>query len=167
MRFYLRQIAFISLLSILVFLTSADLYVDYIEGSAFWHLIVEAIVIVLSLGGVIYLLLELFKRQRELSQLRVQLHKTEEHLSESREHLRQASRQYTQVIQQQFTDWEFTPSEREVGILLLKGLTFDEIAKVRQTKGKTVRQQATVIYRKSGLGGRHEFAAWFFEDFLQ
>ncbi len=167
MRFYLRQIAFISLLSILVFLTSADLYVDYIEGSAFGHLIVEAIVIVLSLGGVIYLLLELFKRQRELTRLRVKLHKTEEHLSESREHLRQAGRQYTQVIQQQFTDWEFTPSEREVGILLLKGLTFDEIAKVRQTKGKTVRQQATVIYRKSGLNGRHEFAAWFFEDFLQ
>ena len=49
---------------------------------------------------------------------------------------------------------------------LLKGLSFDEIATVRDTKEKTVRQQATAIYRKSGLNGRHEFAAWFFEDFL-
>ena len=46
------------------------------------------------------------------------------------------------------------------------GLSFDEIANVRNTKEKTVRQQATAIYRKSGLGSRHEFAAWFFEDFL-
>jgi len=53
-----------------------------------------------------------------------------------------------------------------VALLLLKGLSFEEIASVRDTKEKTVRQQASSIYRKSGLNGRHEFAAWFFEDFL-
>jgi len=52
-------------------------------------------------------------------------------------------------------------------MLLLKGLSFEEIASVRDTKEKTVRQHATAIYRKSGLNGRHEFSAWFFEDFLQ
>ncbi|MGB0849457.1 MAG: helix-turn-helix transcriptional regulator, partial [Thiolinea sp.] len=66
-----------------------------------------------------------------------------------------------------FVDWVLTPSETEVAMLLLKGLSFEEIAGVRDTKEKTVRQQATAIYRKSGLNGRHEFAAWFFEDFLQ
>ena len=51
-------------------------------------------------------------------------------------------------------------------MLLLKGLSFREIAAVRQTREKTVRQQASAIYGKSGLEGRHEFAAWFLEDFL-
>jgi DNA-binding NarL/FixJ family response regulator len=45
-------------------------------------------------------------------------------------------------------------------------LSFNEIAAVRETKEKTVRQQASEIYRKSGVSGRHAFSAWFFEDFL-
>ena len=78
----------------------------------------------------------------------------------------QASRQYGEVIQEQLSAWDLTQSEKDVALLLLKGLSFEEIATVRDTKEKTVRQQATAIYRKSGLTGRHEFAAWFFEDFL-
>ena len=41
-----------------------------------------------------------------------------------------------------------------------------EIADIRQTHEKTVRQQATTIYRKSGLSGRQELAAFFLEDIL-
>jgi DNA-binding CsgD family transcriptional regulator len=37
---------------------------------------------------------------------------------------------------------------------------------VRDTHEKTVRQQASAIYRKAGVSGRHAFAAWFIEDFL-
>jgi DNA-binding NarL/FixJ family response regulator len=53
-----------------------------------------------------------------------------------------------------------------VAILLLKGLSFKEIAGVRETREKTVRQQASSIYKKAGVSGRHAFAAWFIEDFL-
>lgn len=51
--------------------------------------------------------------------------------------------------------------------MLLKGLSFKEIAVVRDTVEKTVRQQASALYRKSGLSGRHELAAWFIEDFYE
>jgi DNA-binding CsgD family transcriptional regulator len=51
-------------------------------------------------------------------------------------------------------------------LLLLKGLSFNEISAIRETKEKTVRQQASEIYKKAGVVGRHAFAAWFFEDFL-
>jgi len=70
------------------------------------------------------------------------------------------------VIQRQFDDWGLTQTEKEVAMLLLKGLSFKEIAVVRDTLEKTVRQQASSIYRKSGLGGRHAFSAWFIEDLL-
>ncbi|MEY3046615.1 MAG: hypothetical protein RL242_3457, partial [Pseudomonadota bacterium] len=52
------------------------------------------------------------------------------------------------------------------GLLLLKGLSFKEIAELRQTSERTVRQQAGEVYRKSGLGGRNELAAFFLEDLL-
>ena len=50
--------------------------------------------------------------------------------------------------------------------MLLKGLSLKEIASLRDTREKTVRQQASTIYGKSGLEGRHALAAWFLEDFL-
>ena len=164
---HMRLLFLIGLFGLLAFLTLADFYIDFLEGEDYGHLVIEGLVIVTALSGAAYLTRELFARQQELARLREQLSTTKRCLSESREQLRNAGRQYIQAIQQQFTDWGFTPSEREVATLLLKGLSFEEIAGVRQTKEKTVRQQATAIYRKSDLNGRHEFAAWFFEDFVQ
>jgi len=49
----------------------------------------------------------------------------------------------TQVISHQFDDWQLTTSEKDVGWLLLKGLSLKEIAAIRETLEKTVRQQAS------------------------
>jgi DNA-binding NarL/FixJ family response regulator len=40
------------------------------------------------------------------------------------------------------------------------------IADLRQTSERTVRQQALAVYRKSGLNGRNDLAAFFLEDLL-
>ena len=48
----------------------------------------------------------------------------------------------------------------------LKGLRHKEIAELRQTSERTVRQQALAVYRKSGLNGRTDLAAFFLEDLL-
>lgn len=165
-QFRSQEVFFVMLLVIITLLTTSDLISDYLEGTEAWHLAVEALVVLLSVGGIAYLLQAFIKRQGELEQLKLQLAETNDHLSEARQQIRTAGQEYTQVIQKQFDTWQLTPSEKEVASLLLKGLSFDEIANVRNTKEKTVRQQATAIYRKSGLGSRHEFAAWFFEDFL-
>ena len=37
---------------------------------------------------------------------------------------------------------------------------------VRGTAEKTIRQQASSIYQKANILGRHSFSAWFIEDFL-
>ena len=70
------------------------------------------------------------------------------------------------VVTQQFSEWKLTDSEADVGWLMLKGLSLKEIAMVRSTLEKTVRQQASSIYKKSGVQGRHAFSAWFIEDIL-
>ncbi len=162
-----QELFFVALLLVITVMTSMDLVADYAEGTDTWHLLVEFAVVVVSIFGIALLLREFIRRRRDLEEVSKQLKQTHANLSASREQVRAAGQEYMQVIQRQFDDWQFTPSEKEVAALLLKGLSFDEIASVRSTKEKTVRQQATGIYRKAGLNGRHEFAAWFFEDFLQ
>lgn len=64
----------------------------------------------------------------------------------------------------QFQEWELTAAEREVGLLILKGLSHKEIAALRATTEATVRQQAQSIYRKANLPGKTAFSAFFLED---
>jgi len=71
------------------------------------------------------------------------------------------------VIKQQFEEWQLSPSEQEIALLLIKGMSMKEISQLRKVKEKTVRQQATHIYARSGYAGRHELAAHFIEDLMQ
>jgi DNA-binding CsgD family transcriptional regulator len=71
-----------------------------------------------------------------------------------------------QAIESQFSLWNLTEAEREVALLLLKGLSLKEIATVRAVSERTVREQARAIYSKSGLTGRASLSAFFLEDLL-
>jgi DNA-binding CsgD family transcriptional regulator len=164
----MKQKLFIVLLLVIGLLNFYEFYNDLSDyDHTFFHITIELVVVLISIFGIIFLMWEVIQRQREIEQLSQQLTLTRTHLDAVHQKVRQASRQYAEVIQEQFTHWEFTQSEKEVAMLLLKGLSFEEIAQLRATKEKTVRQQATSIYRKSELNGRYAFAAWFFEDFLQ
>ena len=67
-------------------------------------------------------------------------------------------------MENQFREWGMTAAEREVGLLILKGLNHKEIAALRGTSEATVRQQAQAIYRKADLPGKTAFSAYFLED---
>jgi DNA-binding CsgD family transcriptional regulator len=71
-----------------------------------------------------------------------------------------------EAIEKQFTRWNLTEAEREVALLLLKGLSHKEIATVRAASERTVREQARAIYGKAGLTGRAALSAFFLEDLL-
>jgi len=70
------------------------------------------------------------------------------------------------IINNEFDKWKLTDSEKEVAILLIKGLSMREIGELRQVKEKTIRQQATQIYAKAGYSNRHELATHFIEDLI-
>ena len=46
------------------------------------------------------------------------------------------------------------------------GLSLEVVAEARNTSEATVRQQALVVYRKSGLRSRSDLSAYFLEDLL-
>jgi DNA-binding CsgD family transcriptional regulator len=70
------------------------------------------------------------------------------------------------AIEEQFSRWNLTEAEREVALLLLKGLSLKEIATVRATSERTVRVQTRALYAKAGLSGRAALSAFFLEDLL-
>ncbi len=72
----------------------------------------------------------------------------------------------SRAIAVQFQTWALTDAEADVAGLLLKGLSHREIAGLRQSSEVTVRQHATMIYRKSGLSNRAQLTAFFLEDLL-
>jgi DNA-binding CsgD family transcriptional regulator len=67
-------------------------------------------------------------------------------------------------MEAQFRLWGMTAAERDVGLLILKGLNHKEIAALRGTSEATVRQQAQSIYQKAKLPGKAAFSAYFLED---
>ena len=164
--FNIKSVAIISILLIVVASNALDLYIDVTTDESTWHIIEESIVITLALALIAYLIINLKQHSTNLQDLRQELKTTEHSLEESNTRIHNARKEYSLVIHQQFEDWQLSRSQQEIALLLLKGLSFNEIAAIRETKEKTVRQQASEIYKKANVAGRHAFSAWFFEDFL-
>lgn len=151
-------------LLLVVLASGADLLADLSHGVTGSHLLQEAMVLLAAFGGITWLVLSHQHNQKQISRLREQLDSAKQVVANQSQDIKDAKRQLADVIQEQFREWQLTNSEQEVGRLVLKGLSFKEMAAIRSVSEKTIRQQASSIYQKSGLAGRHEFAAWFLED---
>ncbi len=158
-----------AILFIIMTLNFFDVLTDIDLGIPTWHIIEESMIVLISGIAGLFLILDIRKRTRNMMQLKHQLDDSDSKLRNITDEMKTARRQYSQVIHdqfEQFEQWQLTKSEQEVAMLLLKGLSFKEISAVRDTKEKTVRQQASTIYSKANVEGRHDFAAWFLEDFI-
>ncbi len=74
--------------------------------------------------------------------------------------------QFRRAIGEQFDEWDATAAERDIGQLILRGLSHKEIARLRETSEATVRQQAQSLYRKANLPNKGAFSAYFLDDVL-
>ncbi|WP_343559481.1 helix-turn-helix transcriptional regulator [Kiloniella sp. b19] len=109
---------------------------------------------------------EQYEQRKSIEMLRLQISKARGQLADLDADTKEIANQYRRVMQKQFDAWGLTASEQDIVIGILKGLSFREIAGLRETREKTVRQQASSVYRKAGVCGRNELTAWFFEDML-
>ncbi|MBF0290310.1 MAG: response regulator transcription factor [SAR324 cluster bacterium] len=83
------------------------------------------------------------------------------------EELKEVVQGISRSIELQFEKWELSRAEKEISIQLLTGLSFKEISHDRSTSERTVRQQATAIYKKANVNGRIEFSAFFLKGLLK
>jgi DNA-binding NarL/FixJ family response regulator len=154
------------ILLIIMSLNFFDVLTDISLGVPVWHIFSESMIVIVSAIGALFLIKDIRARTSDISRLKQDLLISDDNLRNISDEMKSARHEYSAVIQSQFKQWSLTPSEQEVAMLLLKGLSFKEISGVRNTKEKTVRQQASVLYSKANVDGRHEFAAWFLEDFM-
>jgi DNA-binding CsgD family transcriptional regulator len=130
------------------------------------HVLVELGFVLLSTGSVLYLWLGWMQARRSLGRVEGRLAANEAERDRWRARATRLLHGLGVEIDAQFERWSLTPAERQVALLLLKGLGHKEAADVLDRSERTVRQHAVSVYRKSGLSGRAELAAFFLEDLL-
>ncbi len=162
----MKDLLIAALLAAIVILKALDLRADMTENLPASHLAQEWALLILSLVGCIYLVIEMRRRTRAMDRLKQSLTVNQEQVDSLGAELRAARAEHGKAVRREFEAWNLTESEQQVAMLMLKGLSLKEIAAIRDTREKTVRQQASSIYAKSGIDGRHALAAWFLEDFL-
>lgn len=128
--------------------------------------LLEIVPVVLTSVGLV-LLFQFTRRQSEnqvklIRELEIARAQGQRWRAEARAHLNGLG----QAIDAQFSRWNLTEAEREVALLLLKGLSHKEIAAIRATSERTVREQARSLYAKAGLTGRAALSAFFLEDLI-
>ena len=163
---YSRELVLVAVLAFVVLASGMDFYMDLSHGASGSHIVKEAAIVMLAGALIIWMLIEHRQQVKEIDLLKEELSETDKHQEAMSEYVQSMRKQLSDVVSQQFDDWQLTASEKEVGWLLLKGLSLKEIAALRETLEKTVRQQASAIYRKADVTGRHAFSAWFIEDLL-
>ncbi|AZL58435.1 LuxR family transcriptional regulator [Tabrizicola piscis] len=83
------------------------------------------------------------------------------------ERLRRASGAFMVLLEERFAEWGLTPSERDVALFSIKGMSTAEIAALRTTSEGTVKAQTNAIYRKAGVTGRPQLLSLFIDDLMR
>lgn len=80
--------------------------------------------------------------------------------------LKIASGAFAELLNDYFDRWALTPSERDIALLAIKGLSITEMAQIRDTKEGTIKAQCNAVYRKADVSGRPQLLSLFIEDLI-
>lgn len=154
-------------------LTAIDIAMDLRSGTAIGHVAVELAIVAIGIVGALVMARRLAVALRDSAYWRASSAALQSRLLETtaeaqkwRDEARQLLQGLGSAIDAQLERWGLSRAEKEVALLLLKGLSHHEIAAARGISEATARQQARAVYRKADLDGRHDLAAFFLEDLL-
>lgn len=151
---------------VLTFFVGADLAADLAHDMSVNHIGAEVVAMALCLAGIWGTGLHLRRALARAHELGHHLAGTRADLDRARSEADALRAGLGTALDEQFERWGLTSAQREVALLVLKGLSYKEVAELRTTAEHTVRNQALAIFRKAGLAGRAEMAAFFIEDLL-
>jgi len=167
-----NQIVLWTLVASAVF-AMADIFSDISEGAVWKHLFVEVIVTSFTLASIFLLWRRKRQLDLEVKNQKILMEQTQASQQQAtaealkwRQEASQLLKGLSDAIDEQFVLWQLTIAEKEVALLLLKGLSLKEIAEIRNVSEKTERAQSFSIYAKSGLSGRAQLSAFFLEDLM-
>ena len=150
--------------ALIAVLVGADVLGDTRSGTGWAHAAIETALMAIALAAATALWWRVGTLRRRARLLARDLDAARTEAERWRGDAEEILRGLGAAIDSQFQRWGLSEAEREVALLLLKGLAHKEIAEVRATSERTVRQQSLAVYRKAGLAGRAELSAFFLED---
>lgn len=87
-------------------------------------------------------------------------------LNRAEARLERASAAFVDLLNARFDQWGLTTAERDVALFAIKGLSVQEIARLRETSEGTIKAQTAAIYRKAQVTGRPQLLSLFIEDMM-
>ena len=163
----------LALFILIALLMAVDLTIEFVRGEPLALQTFELLIFTSALAGIAFHWWTTISERRRAQELTDELAAVKDEARRWSEDARRWNAEAQVLLQglgaaidRQFDRWGLTDAEREVALLQLKGLRHRDIAELRKTSERTVRQQALTVYRKSGLNGRSDLAAFFLEDLL-
>lgn len=141
---------------------SLYLNAHWIHYSQTYFTFMEALIAIFSILGIYFLFRELKDHKQDIDSAKDVI----ENLKTKNRKLNDMNLSFWNSIQDQFKSWSLTLAEKEIAILLLRGLSNLQIAAIRGKSLKTIENQAFSIYQKSGTTGKLEFIAYFISPLL-
>ncbi len=141
----------------------ADLILDAPDRWLSFHVLFELTLIGVSLGAALWLGAGWMRSQRSVRDLTRAVGQSRAQRDAWQRSAERLLHGLGEAIGRQFGAWGLTGAERETAFMLLKGYSHKRIAVLTSRSERTVRQHAVEVYRKSGLAGRAELAAYFLE----
>lgn len=161
------------LFAVIAALMATDVTIEFFRGVPLVLQSFEVVIFLSALVGIVFHWRQMTAERDRSDQLDRELAEARAEVKRWAEDARRWNREAQPVLQglgeaidRQFQRWGLSDAESEIALLQLKGLRHKEIAELRKTSERTVRQQALSVYRKSGLSGRSDLAAFFLEDLL-
>lgn len=161
----IKDFPILSMLFFIIVIISSitDIIADIGQGANTSHIIQESIIACTALSLLLFLLYHTAKEKNKNNKLIKALEEATELSTKASQELIKAKKLFGDEISKQFLNWQLTKSESDIALFTLKGFNSKEIANLRSVSEKTVRNQLTSIYRKSGLNSKHTFIAWFMD----
>lgn len=148
-----------------------DLVLDRPTSLLSWHVAFEVAMVLTSLGFAVTLFRGWRRAAGELGEAHASLVVATKVLAQreaERDQWRRSAEGalagFSHAIDRHFDVWGLSPTERAVARLLLQGAGHKQAAARLGRSERTVRQHAVEVYRKAGLQGRAELAAFFLQD---
>lgn len=155
----------------LVFLlVSLDITLDIVEGlpmkAMIYDLLLEGSILVLVILSTNSIWRKLKVEKESKSKLENRLNETVLKASIWEKKSKDFVSEFHSHLLSKFFDWSLSKSEKEVAVLLLKGLTSKEIASIRFTSERTIRNQCRSIYEKAGFKSKNELKGYFLSELI-
>lgn len=122
----------------------------------------EVFMAILSALGIFYLIRLLTENKKEVDEAKELI----SNLKNQNKLLLSDITSFWNNLQSQFKSWNLSEVEKEISVYILRGLSNQQIAAIRNKSLKTIENQTFSIFQKSGTTGKLEFIAYFISPLL-